>query len=117
MSDSSYSTVKCPKCNSDMTLESVWAPNNDDKRWYGECKNCGFETDDEFDYYHQPEKEVLIADADGSRYIHGEGYQVGFDFERWYTEISTRYSWEGKVKITIEPYLSSQPTIKKEEEK
>ena len=99
-----------------MELEPVWAPNDDDKRWWGECDSCGFETDDEFDYYHQPEKEIIIADADGSRYIHGEGYQVGFDFDKWYTEISTRYSWKGKVKITIEPYDSSSTRMMEDKE-
>jgi hypothetical protein len=93
-----------------MELEEIWAPNDEDQRWYGECPKCGWETDDEFDSYFMPDKEVLIAKADGSRYIHGGGYEVGFEFESWHTQISTKYSWKGPVEITIRPLTSKVKT-------
>lgn len=101
----------CPKCNTEIVeITHSWAPNDLDKRVCAECPNCGWEADDEFDEYFMPKKEVLIAEADGSRYIHGGGYEVNFDFENWYTSISTKYSWKGPVKITIESHSSCQTT-------
>jgi len=96
---------KCPKCDTPIVEESLsWAPNDLDKRTWVQCSNCGWESDDEFDEYHMPDKEVLIMEADGSRYIHGERYEVTFyDEEGHYSSIiGTKYSWEGPVKVTIQ---------------
>ena len=49
-------------------------------------------------------KEVIIADADGSDYIHGERFETTFDSEHHSHNIFTERTWLGKVKITIEPY-------------
>lgn len=47
-------------------------------------------------------KEVIIAEADNSDYIHGDGYETTFGTKHYDNIISTQYRWKGKVKITIE---------------
>lgn len=99
-------SFKCPKCGAPVKVEDSWAPNDLDKRRYGKCTKCDWSLDEEFDEYFMPEKEVIFAVADGSRYLHGEVYEVTFEVEdyHWTYIMGTRYSWEGPVKITIEPH-------------
>ena len=94
----------CPKCGKPMEVYESWSPNDLDKRYYGECLECGWELDDELDEYFMPEKEELIMEADGNRYIHAELYEVTFDDEEngYSSIIGTKYSWKGPVKITIQ---------------
>jgi len=97
-------TIECPKCNTELNITKAWTPNNLDKRIHAECPDCGWEADDEFDRYFMPDKEVIIAEADGSRYIHGEVYEITFYNEEAHYDsiIGVKYSWKGPVKITIE---------------
>lgn len=49
-------------------------------------------------------KEIIIAEADNSDYVHGGVYETAFSDEKYNYEsiIGTRRRWKGKVKITIE---------------
>ena len=54
----------------------------------------------------QVQKEVIIADADGSEYRHGECFETTFsdDKHNYDSILGTQYLWKGKVKITIEQF-------------
>lgn len=47
-------------------------------------------------------KEIIIAEADNSDYLHGEMYETSFDTDTHSNSIFTKKRWKGKVKITIE---------------
>jgi hypothetical protein len=49
-------------------------------------------------------KEIIIADADNSDYVHSERFETTFKSEYYVHNIFTERTWSGKVKITIEPY-------------
>ena len=51
-------------------------------------------------------KEIIIAEADNSDYLHGELYETSFDTEHHSNCIFTKKRWKGKVKITIESLYS-----------
>ena len=48
------------------------------------------------------EKEIIIAKADNSDYLHGDLYETSFETDTYDNTIFTKKRWKGKVKITIE---------------
>lgn len=75
-----------------------------------ECDKC-LESSHENECY-QPEceecpkgygkKEIILAEADGNAYIHGDKFESQFVNDHYESYIGTQYKWKGKVKITIE---------------
>lgn len=83
--------LTCPKCGNPNT----WT--------YGHRHSCNV---CDYEWYiksEQPNKEVIIAEGDGSLYIHAdEAFETLFEYGHYQSVIFTQNVWKGRVKITIE---------------
>jgi len=66
-------SFKCPRCGASVEVEDSWVPNDLDKRRYGECTECDWSSDGEFDEYFMPEiEEDDFTYCDADNHLGGE---------------------------------------------